>query len=299
MNNGAMQPSDQESVHSNAFLVTPKLGMREFELFRQLILDCSGITLADSKFLLMQNRIGRRLRALGLSSFGQYYRYLQTAEGGSKELGNLWSAITTKETHFFREPQHFEILQNSLLPGLVSRRCNNHVLRVWSAGCSTGQEAYTLAMVLDKWLSQKPGWSFSVLGSDIDGQALETARAGSYPLRLKSEIPEEYLIRYVDTSAGQMRIRPTLMDCVHFRIHNFAKISPVRPRVDIVFCRNTLMYLHAGTRQKLARVFRDSLTDGGYLTVGASESLNGSPRPLERVHIGKVLIYRKPSSWES
>ncbi|MCK5690538.1 hypothetical protein KAI87_14760, partial [Myxococcota bacterium] len=151
----------------------PKLNDREFTLFRELILENCGIKMADTKRLLLQNRIGRRLKALSIPTFNEYYQYIQTPKGKLQELSNLWSLVTTNETHFFRENHHFDLLKEVVFEDLSSRKVAAKKLRVWSAGCSTGQEVYTLAMVLDEYFSRHKGWSWSVMGSDLDSEVLK------------------------------------------------------------------------------------------------------------------------------
>lgn len=278
------------------------LGMRltepDFELFRRLIGDYCGIEIADSKLMLLQNRIGKRVRALGMTSFRRYYRYLKTPEGQRQELRNLWSVVTTNETRFFREPQHFEVLREHLLPSLRAVRTRRYRLRVWSAACSTGQEVYTLAMVLSEMTAGQADWSFSIIGTDIDYQALAVAEAGEYPTTLIHQVPATYRRRYLDEAGEQFRIKPDLRRLVRFRHQNLAEVAALRPRVDLIFCRNAIMYFRKETRLRLARIFRDSLGDGGYLLLGSAESLHGTPRLFESQRFGRTLVYQRVPSPE-
>lgn len=278
--------------------VLPRLAPREFKLFRNLILDHCGIKLKDSKRLLLQNRIGKRLRALGFDSFRKYYLYLTSVEGNQTELRNLWSAITTNETHFFREPHHFEILRRWLLPEFTSKRKGSQTLRVWSAGCSTGQEPFTLAMVLDDWLEKMPQWEYSVTGTDIDARVIDVAKAGRYPLNLRREVPANYSMKYLNTVREEIHINPGLRKHVSFRCQNLCELKIVRPKVDLIFCRNVLMYLHADTRLRLVEHFQRSLVDDGYLILGSSESLHGLPRLFGRRRFGKTIIYPRDPGQE-
>ncbi len=264
----------------------PRLEQREFVLFRQLIRKHCGLRMADSKRLLLQNRIGKRLRALGLTSFRDYFQYLNTIKGRA-EMANLWSAVTTNETHFFREPHHFEGLTSHILPSVVERAPVSRIVRIWSAACSTGQEPYTLAMVLDRWLSQKRlDWRYRVVGSDIDRSVIEHAKEGRYPLELRKEVPSRYLIKYFRVTTDTIEIDPTLQSRVSFINHNFADISPLRPRFDVIFCRNAIMYLHKDARARLLRVFYDSLLTDGWLILGTSESLQGVPHRFKSRKLG-------------
>jgi chemotaxis protein methyltransferase CheR len=166
----------------------PRLQPREFKLFCALIAQCCGIKIAEGKTLLLQNRVLKRLTALKMNSFQRYYHYLKSPEGLRLELPNFLSAMTTNETHFFREPHHFDLLTQHLLPELLKQKGKIGEFRVWSAGCSTGQEVYTLAMVFEEWLASRPGLRYSIMGSDLNHHVLKTAAAGIYPLHLTHEI---------------------------------------------------------------------------------------------------------------
>ncbi len=276
-----------------------RLSEEDFNLFRRYIGECAGIRVADTKRLLLQNRLGKRVRALGMGSFRSYYRFLKSTEGQQRELGQFWSAVTTNETHFFREPHHFEVLQQDLLPRLLAARaCGKH-LRVWSAACSTGQEVYTLAIILHEFLSHHPGWRFTIIGSDIDAEVLKVANSGAYPLELKREVPSKYLLKYFDTQDNRLQVRSVLRERVSFRQHNLAEVEPLRPRVDIIFCRNAIMYLGRPTRVRLAEVFRDSLLEGGSLLLGSAESFHGLPRIFHHHRINRSLVYQRISKREA
>jgi chemotaxis protein methyltransferase CheR len=272
----------------------PRLGKREFDLLRQLILEWSGIRLAPTKRLLLQNRIGRRVRALGLPSFQAYYDYLCTVKGRRKERANLWSAVTTNETHFFREPHHFDVLRRVILPRVIKSRRLARTIRVWTAGCSTGQEPYTVAMVVDDVLRDHADWTYRVVATDIDPVVLETARGGRYPADLAAEIPPKYLMRHIERDGEMIQVRGELRRHVTFEQQNFARVRPLSPRADVIFCRNVIMYLDLETRRRLVEVFRDSLVDGGRLLLGSSESLHGMPRLMEVERYGNAAVYRTP-----
>lgn len=276
----------------------PRLRRKEFDLLRQLILEWSGIRLAPTKRLLLQNRIGKRVRALGLPSFQAYYDYLRTAGGRCRERANLWSAVTTNETHFFREPHHFDVLHRVILPRLIKGRRLARTIRVWTAGCSTGQEPYTVAMVVDDVLRDHADWTYRVVATDIDPVVLETARGGRYPAALAAEIPPKYFMRHVEREGEMIRIRGEIRRHVTFEHQNLARVRPLCPKADVIFCRNVIMYLDPETRRRLVEVFRDSLVDEGRLVLGSSESLHGMPRMMEVERYGNAALYRKPARAE-
>jgi chemotaxis protein methyltransferase CheR len=289
------RPSTNDSASGRNLLGLPVLDSAEFNLLRDLILEDCGIQVAPTKRLLIQNRVGRRVKHLGFTSYYSYYRYLQTDEGRSVERENLWSAITTNETHFFRESHHFDVLRRVLLKEVVSRPGPRRRVRIWSAGCSTGQEPYTLAMALDDFLGNVPGWGFEVVGTDIDHNVLKAAQRGVYPAALKKEIPARFLMRYTETAGGELHIRPELKKHVSFRQTNLSTVEAARPRFDFIFCRNVIMYLHMQTRARLAGVFKDSLLRGGALILGSSESFHGLPKVFDVERHGKTAVYRVPS----
>jgi len=276
----------------------PPLKPQQFELFRALILEQCGIRLGDTKTVLVQNRLGKRLRALGMKTFEEYYAYLKSATGQKLERVHLHSAITTNQTHFFREAHHFDIIRERLLPTLIKEAASPRKVRVWSAGCSTGQEVYSLAMMLDQELSQHPGWSFHVQGSDIDVNVLAVARGAVYPLEAKEQIPSRYAVKYVEVAAGQLRIKPSLTRHVRFVEQNLAEVKPSPTKFDLIICRNVIMYLDKAVRSRLAGVFHDSLSRGGHVILGSSETFQGIAHPFRLTRVDKTALYHRAAAPE-
>ena len=271
----------------------PKLSDREFNLFCEMILEECGIKITEKKRVLLQNRIGKRLRALRCPTFKEYYQYVKTAKGRRAELDLLWSAVTTNETHFFREPHHLESLGKSILPEVEARKTVNKTVRIWSAGCSTGQEPYTIAAVLKAYFDKKPGWRFSVTATDIDVNALATAKKAEYPLNLKKEIPPQYLLRYFSVERGVLSPTQEIKGVVNFAQKNLRHLAGWRTKFDIIFCRNVIMYFDMKFRASLVQDFHRLLLNEGILIVGSSESLHGMPRLFSMEKTGKTLIYRR------
>jgi chemotaxis protein methyltransferase CheR len=271
----------------------PELSRRDFNRFRALILERCGIRVPDKKMLLLKNRIGKRLRALGYDSFSKYFEYVSTDKGGRAELDNMWSAITTNQTYFFREPHHFDALRKHALKQLRVSRGESRKIRVWSAGCSSGQEVYTLAAVLLDFFDGDPSWRVTVLGTDIDGEMLAQADVGRYPAEVKREIPAKYMLRYFTSNNGTVEVRDELRRVVSFRRQNLREPASWMQRLDIIFCRNVIMYLDKQFRAELSAFFHQRLRDDGYLFLGSSESMQGQPRIFETVKLGKTLAYRK------
>lgn len=258
----------------------------EFELFRQFFAKHIGIYLAPAKKSLLFGRLAKRLTALGLDSYSDYYQLLQSP-AGSKERETAIDLITTHETYFFREPKHFEFLQNRILPAFSGAS----ELRVWSAASSTGEEAYTLAMLLDSFRSPKP---WSVVGTDISQLVLENARMGLFPMTRGEGIPAPYLKRYCLKGTGRYQgaflIERSLRERVEFRLGNLTKSQPELGQFDLILLRNVLIYFNEPTKFKVLGHVLERLVPGGWLMLGHSETLHGSDLPLETL---APSIYRK------
>lgn len=259
----------------------PQLTEGEFKRFQQLIQDEIGIYLGPVKKDLLVARLCRRLRELGLTSFSAYYE--RVANGGDPaERQLMLDCICTNETHFFREPSHFNFLEQRVLPGLLAQphRPRSRSIRVWSAGCSTGEEPYSIAMAFKSRLSAAQGWQLDVLGTDISTRVLRAAEAAIWPLEKAREIPVEYLNSFVLRSGNRpedkITVSPEIRAAVRFaRLNLNADAYPGIGRFDFIFCRNVLIYFQPKTRDEvIARLFRH-LLPGGYLFLGHSESLIG------------------------
>lgn len=285
-----------EAVARPVWSPTPNMTKREFDRFRTLIRERCGIKVSDNKRLLLKNRIGKRLKALGYPSFKSYYDYVINAKSTDEELKRLWSVVTTHQTHFFREPHHFDALVKHVLPQLVERRRASRSLRVWSAGCATGQEPYTLAAVLADYFDDDPDWNIEIVGTDIDAEGIQTARAGRYPLSLKKEIPARYMIHYFHTNGDVVEVGNTLRSRVEFREQNLRKLNKWAKRFDLIFCRNVIMYFEKDFRAELAEHFHSSLHEDGYMFLGSSESLHSMPRIFKSHKVGKTLVFRKATT---
>ncbi len=263
---------------------------REFKRFRELIQSEFGVKMPPAKRTMLQGRLQKRLRVLKMHSFGQYLEYVLSPEGVRHELDRMIDLVTTHKTDFFREPSHFEYLVRSALPELVCREATGirKRLRVWSAGCSTGEEPYTLAMVIQDFAEGHPGFDFSILGTDISRGAIETARRGIYSEETANPIPplfkKKYLLKSRDPQKKLVRISSGLRDRVHFRVLNFMDDEfGIRGKMDIIFCRNVIIYFDRPTQEILLSRLSDRLSAKGYLFMGHSETLNGMDIPLVQV----------------
>ncbi|NYT24956.1 protein-glutamate O-methyltransferase CheR [Alcaligenaceae bacterium] len=260
----------------------------EFARFQRLIHEIAGISLADSKKGLLVGRLGKRLRALRLNTFGQYHELVAGPEN-TQERQTMVDLLTTNETYFFREQAHFDYLRNTIVPQHPPRQ----PLEVWSAAASTGEEIYTLAMVLADCLGVQGAWN--ILGSDISTQVLATAARGHYWLERTRGLPAEYLRKYclkgVRGQEGSFLIAPELRRHTRFMQINLNTPLPDIGRFHIVFLRNVMIYFDNGTKRDVVARIVQKLHPGGYLIVGHSESLNGIN---DAVKLVRPTIYRLP-----
>jgi chemotaxis protein methyltransferase CheR len=251
----------------------------EFSLFRNLVENETGIFLSDVKQALVNARLLSRIRELGVRTFSDYYdRVIGSPED---ELVRMINAICTNETHFFREPAQFSLISTSLLPRFVNEAdhgLRRRKLRVWSAACSTGEEPYSLAMLL---LDRLPAdWTVEIVASDLSTKALERAIAGVYPMTRLADIPTElrqrYLLRGVGQQDGKFCVSPALRKLVEFTRLNLVTDSFAQlEKFDLVLCRNVMMYFRPETRLEVVARLTRQLVPSGHLFVGHSESLHG------------------------
>ncbi len=261
---------------------------QEFSLFQRLIHTLAGIHLADSKKVLLVGRLQRRLRERQLDSFSDYYRLL-TGGRHPEEVQTMIDLLTTNETYFFRESRHFDFLRDELL---ATRRQRGN-FRIWSAACSSGEEAYSIAMVLAESLPHAP---WEVFASDISTQVLARARTGRYPLQRNEGIPAACMRKYCLPDAKSPRetflIAPRIRQQVRFAQVNLTQaVSPGVGAFDVIFLRNVMIYFDAATKRKVVANLLPRLLPGGHFIVGHSESLNGITDRLLPV---RPTIYRQP-----
>lgn len=276
--------------------VSTELSQKSFERFALYITKELGIKMPESKITLVQSRLLRRARELRLRSIDEYGEYFFAGTDES-EREYFINAITTNKTDFFREPEHFDFLMKTVMPAL-SRSAKERMsqLNVWSAACSSGQEPYTLAMVLSEYAQQNPGFDFAIFGTDVSTRVLERARKAIYEESLTGPIPEalrmKYLLRSKDRNSQLVRIAPTLRARVGFHQLNFMDDDyRIQNMFDLVFCRNVLIYFDRRTQESVIRKICRYIYPGGYLFVGHSESLAGMDVPAEHV---KAAVFRMP-----
>lgn len=255
---------------------------REFRRFSDLIFGQCGIHLPKAKKTMLSGRLRKRLNHLKMS-FKQYYDYVSDNKEGSDELRNMLDAVSTNKTDFFREAKHFDFLTEDLLPLMLrtGKWLPGKRLNVWSAGCSSGEEPYTIAMVLADFASRHRTGDFSVLGTDISTRVLEKAEKGIYPESVIGPIPvnlkQHCLMKGSGPQKGFYRIVPELRSKVKFQRLNLNDKADfgMNTRMDIIFCRNVIIYFNRETQKKLFKKFYNQILPGGYLFIGHSESLHG------------------------
>ena len=274
----------------------PELSEQTFALFQQVILREMGIRMRGNKKILVANRLRRRLVALNLSSYEQYYRCLTDPERAPEELPNFVGAISTNETYFFRGENQFAALREQVLPALLaapSRRGRR--LQVWSAGSSSGEEPYTIYMVAEEAL-RALGWTggLAITATDISREMIAAARQGEYEGRSLRAIAPRYLQEYFDDlGGGRYRVRERVKDHVHFQVHNLLHDEPPGKGFDLIFCRNVLIYFDRPTQTRLVdERFAPALAPDGYLFIGNSESLLGGSRRFKYAQLYRCPIYR-------
>ena len=270
----------------------------EFTRFSEFIIGQCGIKMPPSKKIMLEARLQKRLRTLGIPSFGEYFKYVH-AESGRDELVHMLDAVTTNKTDFFREPVHFQYLAQSILPEALSElevsKRKDKPFFLWSAGCSTGEEPYTLAMVLSDFAHQHPAFRFTIIATDISTKVLDRARDGIYDEdRIKAvshSFKQRYILRSKDRGKSLVRIVPELRTAIQFKRLNLMEESfTFSEQLDVVFCRNVIIYFDRNTQERLISRFCRVLKPDGYLFLGHSESVHGFDLPLRRI---TSTVYRK------
>jgi len=268
------------------------LSNAEFDRLRALVREHTGIALSDAKRQLVYGRLARRLRALKFESFGQYIELIERGEPG--ELEEFVNAVTTNLTSFFREPHHFDYLGREMLPALVSRGHGASRLRIWCCAASTGEEPYSIAMVLREAQDRLAGWDVKMLATDLDSNVLAAGAAGVYAdERLKGMDPAR-VARFFDkgsgAQAGKFRAREELRKLITFKQLNLMNDWPVRGPFDAIFCRNVIIYFDKATQRTLFERLAALQRPGDLLFLGHSESLH---RVSERYELIGRTIYRR------
>ena len=272
------------------------LSDKTFSRFSSLIYDEVGIKLPLAKKIMLEARLNKRLKAGGFKSFDDYADFVFSAEGREKELVSLIDVVTTNKTDFFREPAHFEFLVKVAVPSLIDSHEAGFKspFKIWSAGCSTGEEPYTMSMVLSEFAATRPGFQASILATDISTTVLAKAKNAIYTEENVDSIPlslkKKYLLKSKDRNKPMVRIAPQQRSMITFQRLNFMEEFSMREQMDVIFCRNVIIYFDKPIQERLLNRFHRQLVTGGYLFLGHSETTSGLNVPLRPV---ASTVYRK------
>ncbi len=274
----------------------PEMTPAEFHLLRDLVNKFCGIRFAEGTKFVVERRLRPRLEALGMTDFRSYYEYLIFHARGETELERAVDLLTTNETYFFRERYQLDAFANEVLPRLATSYASSKRLTIWSAGCSTGEEVYTIAMLIAA-TGRFEGWEVRVFGSDISRRVIQGARRAVYTQSSFRAMPSRYERYFEDTPEGRV-VRPEIQAMCHFGHLNLLdrERSAIVGSVAAIFCRNVLIYFDDESRRAVVRTFYERLAPGGYLMLGHSESLLRTSNDFELVHLKGDMVYRRPET---
>ncbi len=248
---------------------------RDFRKLQDLVFDITGISLSDAKRTLVYRRFAPRIKSLNLNGFKEYCELI--ASGDKNEITHFSNAITTNLTAFFRENHHFEFLAKKALPLLKEKNSKTRQIRIWSAGCSTGEEPYSIAITLKENMPDLEAWDVKVLATDLDTGSLGKAKAGIYTEKILEKISKEQCRRWFlkgkQSNQDKIKVSPELQSLIHFQPLNLMTNWPFKNHFDLIFCRNVLIYFDKPTQKMLAEKFSSVQKVGGHLIIGHSESL--------------------------
>jgi len=275
------QPSSTDYFKMN------KLSDDEFKKLSKFIFEGFGIKMPEEKRVMLQSRLQKRLKVLNMTTYKEYVDFVFSREGQDEEVIHMIDMVSTNKTDFFREADHFEFLLSQILPEFIEQS-NKKTIKVWSAGCSSGEEPYTLAIVMSEFKEQHPEFDFSILGTDISTRILDQAREAIYKEEKADVIPlvlkKKYLLRSKDREKATVRIIQDLRKKISFQRLNFMDNNfNVTDGFDIVFCRNVLIYFNRETQERVINKLCTKLNKGGYLFLGHSESITNMNVPLVRL----------------
>jgi chemotaxis protein methyltransferase CheR len=268
-----------------------------FKLFRDFIYTKSGIFFNDSKKYLLEGRVSKRLSINKVSTFEEYLQLLKSSQGRG-ELSALYEAITINETYFFRAEQQFDALEQIIIPEIIASKGNSPgtTVRLWSSASSTGEEAYTMAIIINERLKKKyPHVRFQIMASDINSAVLETARQGIYKEYAIRNVPPNLLTKYFKKDGATYQLSDEIRRQVTFLNVNLFDSSAMRSmqNFDIIFCCNVLIYFDLASKQQVISGLYDSLNKNGHLIIGYSESLHGVSKAFKLIHLPKAMVYKK------
>ena len=277
-----------------------KITDEEFIQLRDFIYQQCGIFIAENRKYLVENRLSNRIKDLNLKSYSEYYNFLRFDASKRLELNKLFEVVTTNETSFYRNPPQLQVFQEAVLKGAIEecRKLGKKRLRIWSAGCSTGEEPYTIAIILHEVLRQEiASWDIKITANDLSEAVLASARRGVYSEYALRTTPKEIVSRYFTQEDSSYKIDPKLKHIVSFGQINLSdklQLSRVE-KSQIVFCRNVIIYFDDEMKRRVINAFYDNLIPNGSLLIGHSESLHNISRAFKPEHHTGTIVYRKQS----
>jgi chemotaxis protein methyltransferase CheR len=279
--------------------LAPAMSEEEFRLLREVLHARCGLWFRDDNAYLLARKLAPRLQAHGLASYADYHRFIRLDPRGAGELDEAVDAVTTNETYLYREPFQLRAFQREIVPALATARARDRRLTVVSAGCATGEEVYTLAILL-KTSGVFEGWKVEVVGLDVSRRCLAVAQAGSYGERAFRGEESERLRPWFRLRGGRWVVADPIRELVRFAPGNLVDERGLEEagRADVVFCRNVMIYFDAGARRRALARIHHALRPGGWLLLGHSESLVTVSADFELVHLTDDLVYRKPAARE-
>jgi len=278
-------------------MTEPEMTVEEFLPIRDLVHEKSGMFFDENKLYLVRNRLVRRLTSLGINSFRDYFYHVKY-DNSQVEFNHLMDALTNNETSFYRNEPQLLSFSDEVLPEIKKRKLDNGEsknLRIWSAGCSTGEEPYTLAILIAEKFGSREGWNIEIMANDISEEALKRSRRGEYSGITLRNVRPGILATYFDKHDGLYRVKPNIKAMVkfaHLNLNDQIKMS-INTNFDVIFCRNVMIYFSEEAKKKLVRSYYNALRPGGYLYVGHSESLHGISKAFKLVYLKNALVYCK------
>ncbi len=295
MNDTSSAESTNLSENTLSAIYKIKMPDSIFERLSNFIYKEYGIKMPPAKKVMLQSRLQKRLREMKMSSYEQYCDFVFSKEGEAMELVHMIDVVTTNKTDFFREPSHFDFLKSTVLPEFIHKNKLNKTMKVWSAGCSSGEEVYTLAMVISEFSKNQTKIDYSILGTDISSRILKRAIDAVYHedriMNIPMELKKKYFLRSKDRTKPLVRVVSELRNKGYYQRLNFMDEKyPVKEDFDIIFCRNVLIYFDRETQQSVINKLCRNLKTGGYFFLGHSESITGMKVPLVQL---KPTVFMK------
>jgi chemotaxis protein methyltransferase CheR len=271
-----------------------KMSLAEFTELRDLIYKRTGMFFAEKKLFFVQRHVLARAKECRFASVQEYLRYLKFSDFQGSEFQQLANLVTTNETYFFREFDQLACFAEDNLPELMNLHAREKLIKVWCAACSTGEEAYTLSIILKEFLPA--GWRYQILATDIDQNVLTRARTGVYNDRSVKEVPDEYYSKYITHTRDGHSVNANIRDSIRFEHLNLMDESAMQrnQNFDAVFCRNVLIYFDDLSRRTVVNYLYNALRSGGYIYLGHSESVGRITSKFHLRRFSKVLVYQKP-----